>query len=109
MEGTVSDHTHQIGTLQSDVSALGSRVGDVEKRTTRNTEGIAAAMALPGLAIPAGKKFAVGADVSTYEGKQAIGASMGFAVDRYWSVQGSVGGSFEGGPVGARVGVRAAW
>ena len=116
LSGTVIDHSSRIGTLEGDVgalkqdvAALGGRVDTIEKKTRSNTQGIAAAMAMPSLAIPAGKSFVMGMDLSTYDGMQAIGASGAFKLDRTWSLQGSLGASLQGGPIGARFGVRAAW
>jgi long-subunit fatty acid transport protein len=64
---------------------------------------------MPALTIPSGKKFAFGMDVSTYDGTQGIGAALAYKVNRTWSIDAGLGGSFQGGPLGARAGVRAAW
>ena len=66
-------------------------------------------MAMPALTIPTGKSFAFGMDLSTYDGAQGIGASLAYKIDRTWSIDAGVGGSFQGGSIGARGGVRAAW
>ncbi len=116
VETTVADHGAQIGlmqstltTLQSDVSGLKDRVGGLEQKTKDLSKGIAASMAMPALSIPSGKAFAFGMDLSTYDGMQEIGAAAAFKLDRTWSVNAGLGGSLQGGNVGARVGVRAAW
>ena len=66
-------------------------------------------MAMPALSIPSGKSFAFGMDLSTYDGMQGLGAALAFKVDRTWSVNAGLGGTFQGGSVGGRFGVRAAW
>ena len=66
-------------------------------------------MAMPALTIPAGKSFAFGMDLSTYDGGQGVGASLAYKIDPTWSINAGVGASFQGGSVGAWVGVRAAW
>ena len=95
--------------LKGGVDALGGRVQSLEDKTKRLTQGVAASMAMPSLSLAPGKKFAFGVDMSTYDGTQAIGGSAAFALDKTWSVQGSIGGSVQGGPAGGRVGVRAQW
>ena len=109
VETTVAGHTAAITGLQSQVSGVQGRVDTLEKKSDNLTKGIAASMAMPSLSIPNGRKAAFGMDVSTYDGKQGVGASAAVALDKTWSVQGSVGGTFQGGDVGARAGVRAAW
>ena len=109
VETTVAGHTAAITGLQSQVSGVQGRVESLEKKSDNLTKGIAASMAMPSLSIPNGRKAAFGMDVSTYDGKQGVGASAAVALDKTWSVQGSIGGTFQGGDVGARAGVRAAW
>jgi trimeric autotransporter adhesin len=109
VESSVVDQGRQLSSLGGQVQALNGRVDDLAKKTESNTKGIAAAMALPSVSIPAGKRFALGADLSTYSGHQAFGFGAGVSLDRTWSVQGSVAGSFDSGPAGGRIGLRAAW
>ena len=116
VEGIVTDHTQRLTNLdasvtglQSSVGALGSRVDTLETKTRRNTSGIAASMVIPNLTIPAGKSFAFGMDLSTHDGMQGVGASVAGAINKTWSVLGSVTGSLQGGAVGVKGGVRAAF
>ena len=109
VETATTANTMAISGLQGQMSGVSGRVGELEKKTDTLSKGIAASMAMPNLSIPTGKKTAFGMDVSTYDGKQGIGATGAIALDKNWSVQGSVGGSLQGGDVGARAGFRAAW
>ena len=116
VEGIVTDHGQHLTTLDASVAglqagqnALGGRVDTLERKTSRNTAGIAAAMALPHVTVPAGKKFALGMDLSTYDGKQGIGLGVAGAINKTWSVEGGLTGSIQGGPVGVKGGFKAAW
>ena len=91
-----------VSGLKSQVSALDARVSAGETKTRDNTKGIASAMAMPALSIPTGKKMAFGMDMSNYDGMQGLGASIAGSINKTWSVQGSVGGSLQGGHLGVR-------
>ena len=81
----------------------------LRNKTKRLTHGVTASMAMPNLAIAPGKKFAMGVDVSTYDGQQAIGFAGAIALDKNWSLQGGFGAGFQGGPAGAKLGLRTQW
>lgn len=62
---------------------------------------------MPALTILAGKSFAFGMELSTYDGTQGVGTALAYKIDRTWSINAGLGGAVHGGSIGARAGVRA--
>ncbi len=80
------------------------------KKIDENTQGIAIAIALGGIALPEGKNFAVAANVGFYDDKEAVAAQGAIRLDNIFSLNGGVGvGVDSGSKVGGRVGIMAAW
>jgi hypothetical protein len=76
----------------------------------RNTQGIAIAMAMAGLALPEGKNFALGANMGFFEDKQAIAIQAAIRVSPNVTITGGFGtGVQDMNATGGRVGVQAAW
>jgi hypothetical protein len=99
-------------------------VSDLDQRTTRveselsrafreidkNSQGIAVAIAMGGLSLPASKSFALGVNVGLYESKQAISVQGAIRLNEFVSVSGGVGaGLNDTSTVGGRVGLQVAW
>jgi hypothetical protein len=95
--------------LQSSESALNGRINEAFKRIDQNTQGIAIAIAMGGLTIPTNKTFAIGANIGFYDGKQAAAASAAIRLDDTLTLTGGLGLGFDGGPVGGRLGIMAAF
>lgn len=90
-------------------AALQSQVNQAFKSIDENTEGIAVAIAMGGIALPAGKDFAIGANVGFYDNKQAFAASAALKLDEVFTLNGGIGLGADSGNMGGRLGVMAAW
>lgn len=97
------------GKLASSEQVLNGRINEAFKRIDQNTQGIAIAIAMGGLTLPNNKNFAIGANIGFYDGKQAAAASGAFRLDDTLTLTGGIGVGFDGGPVGGRVGIMAAF
>src|SRR5262249_21895492 len=91
----------------SALNSLNDRVNDAFRKIDQNTQGIAIAMAMGGLTMPANKTFAVGVAGGFYDGKQAVATQSALRLNDTLTLNGSVGVS--GSQVGGRVGITAAW
>ncbi|MEY4472728.1 MAG: hypothetical protein RL671_1032, partial [Pseudomonadota bacterium] len=104
----------RIGSVESSVAALGNRVGAVETRVKQIDERVdssaALAMAMGGGGFLPDMKFNLSANVATYNGAQAISASIGARVTNNVAVTAAFGGGLnKGGKVGGRVGFIVGW
>jgi hypothetical protein len=79
------------------------------KKIDENTEGIAVAIALGGIAIPEGKNFALAANLGFYDGKEALAAQTAIRLDPNVTFNGGVGVGLSDNKVGGRVGIMTAW
>jgi len=79
------------------------------KKIDENTEGIAVAIALGGIAIPEGKNFALAANLGFYDGKEALAAQTAIRLDPNVTFNGGVGVGLDNNKVGGRVGIMTAW
>jgi trimeric autotransporter adhesin len=85
------------------------QINEAFRKIDENTEGIAIAIAMGGLALPTNKTFALGANVGFYDSKQAVAVQTVIRIDDAIALNGGLGVGFEGGKVGARIGIMAAW
>jgi hypothetical protein len=85
------------------------RLDSAFDRIEENEQGIAIAIALGGLTVPAGKDFAVGANVGFYGGKEAMAAQTAIKLTDGLVLNGGIGVGLEEAKVGGRVGLMAAW
>jgi hypothetical protein len=90
-------------------AALTERINAAFEEIDRNSEGIAVAIAMGGLALPSGKDFAVGANLGFYDDKQAVAAQTAIRLDDNVQLNAGVGVGFDHNKVGGRVGIMAAW
>lgn len=92
-------------------SALSSQISQAFKKIDENTEGIAIAMAMGGLTLPQSKTFAISANMGMYDEKQAFAVQAAMRLNETFALTGGVGVGvgLDGGKVGARVGIMAAW
>ncbi len=90
-------------------AALTERINSAFDEIDRNTEGIAVAIALGGLALPSGKGFALGANLGFYDDKQAAAAQAALRLDDHVQLNAGLGVGFDHNKVGGRVGIMAAW
>ncbi len=80
------------------------------KEIDKNTQGIAIAMAMGGLALPDSKNFVVGANLGFFDSKQALAIQGAMRLTPYVSVNGGVGmGLDDASTLGGRVGLQVAW
>ena len=76
----------------------------------RNTQGIAIAMAMGGMALPDSKNFALGANLGFFDNKQAMAIQGAMRLTPFVSVNGGIGmGLDDSSTLGGRVGVQVAW
>ena len=71
--------------------------------------GIAIAIAMGGMVLPAGKTFAIGGNMGFYDDKQAFAAQAALRLDDVLTLSGGVGMGMDHKNVGGRVGFVAAW
>lgn len=62
-----------------------------------------------GLTMPAGKVFAISANMGFYDDKQAFAAQTAIRLNDVLTFNGGVGVGVDGGPIGGRFGLLAAW
>jgi hypothetical protein len=80
------------------------------KDIDRNTQGIAIAMAMGGMALPDSKNFALGANLGFFDSKQAMAIQGAMRLTPFVSVNGGIGmGLDDSSTLGGRVGVQVAW
>ena len=89
--------------------SLRSDINRAFKAIDKANGGVAIAMALGGLTMPDGKNFAVNASLGFFEDKQAFAAQAAVRVDPNWTINGGIGFVTDGGQLGGRLGVTAAW
>ena len=80
-----------MGTTSSEFATLNDRVNEAFKKIDGNTEGIAVAMAMSGLALPDSKAFAMSATMGFYDDKQALSAQAAMRLNRTFALTGGVG------------------
>lgn len=95
--------------LGASSGALDARVDSAFEEIDKNTEGVALAIALGGLALPAGKAFALGANIGFYDDKQALAAQTAIRLNDVVQFNAGVGVGFDHNKVGGRAGISAAW
>jgi autotransporter adhesin len=101
----------QIGDLQSQVTGIGTQLGNIDNRLR---DGVALAMAAGGVpAVPAGHRIGIFGNVAGYDGHGAAGVGLTGVLYETKAFQlqanGSVGVGFDTGVVGSRGGVALFW
>lgn len=112
--GALADHDTRIVSLEALTSEHTRQIADLNGRVDRLDEKVASstatAIAMGGGAFLPDMKFNLSANVATYDGAQAIAASLGYRVSDNFAVTASVGGGLnKGGKVGGRVGFIFGW
>jgi hypothetical protein len=98
------------GYVDAGIGAVNARVNDAFRKIDQNTQGIAVAMAMGGLALPDSKNVAIGANVGFYDDKQAIAVQGAVRLGPIFMINGGVGmGVNDTSSVGGRVGIQAAF
>ena len=88
---------------------LKSSINAAFKEIDKTNGGVAIAMAMGGLTMPDGKTFAINASFGFFEEQTAFAVQSAVRVDPNWTVNGAVGFATEGGQIGGRLGITAAW
>ncbi|NOT71232.1 MAG: hypothetical protein HOP09_08125 [Hyphomicrobium sp.] len=88
---------------------LKSSINKAFKEIDKTNGGVAIAMALGGLTMPDNKTFAVYASFGFFEDQTAFAVQSAVRVDPNWTVNGGLGFATEGGQLGGRLGITAAW
>ncbi len=95
--------------VDSMVVGMTSDVNNAFKAIDRANGGIAMAMAMGGLTMPDNKTIAVNASMGFFQDRQAFAVQGAARVDPNWVVNGAIGFTEDGGQIGGRVGITAAW
>jgi autotransporter adhesin len=97
-----------LGLGGADLSAINSRLDEHDKKISKNTEGVAIALAMAGVpTLTASEKFAMSANWGTFEGENGFAAGGAVRLDSNVQINGGIG--FGGETVGGRAGVRIGW
>ena len=95
--------------VDSAFADIGNGLNEAFRKIDQSNEGIALAIAMGGLMMPAGKDFALGANFGFYEDKQAIAAQAAIRLDDTLTLNAGIGLGLDSNTVGGRVGFVAAW
>jgi len=108
-KGYVDAHMGMPPHALHQLNSLNNQINQAFKKINENTEGIAVAMAMGGLALPDKKAFAISANFGFYDGEQAFGTQAAIRLTDTFALTGGVGAGLQQGKVGGRVGFMAAW
>lgn len=95
--------------VDAQLGTSNDRVNEAFRRIDENTQGIAVAIAMTGLALPNGKTFALGANMGFYDNKQALALQSALRLSEVVTLSGGIGVGTDTGAFGARIGFMAAW
>lgn len=95
--------------LGGNTAQITGQINEAFKQIDRNTEGIAIAIALGGLALPHNANFAVSANLGIFEDKQALAFQSAIRLGGGVVLNGGIGVGIDSSLVGGRIGVMAAW
>jgi hypothetical protein len=98
-----------VDNLQAEIDAQTARINSAFRQIDRNTEGIAIALAMAGLALPDGKVFAISGGMGFFDSKQAFAAQTAVRLNDVLVLNGGVGLGMQSSQIGGRFGVMAAW
>ncbi len=99
-----------VGTDAANKQYVDDGLAKAFKEIDRNTQGIAIAMAMAGLALPDGKNFALGANMGFFDDKQAVAIQAAIRLSPNVTITGGFGtGVQDLNTTGGRVGIQAAW
>ena len=91
-----------------DLSEINSRLDQHDKKISKNTEGVAIALAMAGVpTLTSSEKFAMSANWGTFEGENGFAGGAAIRLDSNIQLNGGIG--FGGETVGGRAGVRIGW
>ena len=88
---------------------LKTSINQAFKEIDKTNGGVAIAMAMGGLTMPDNKNFAVNASFGFFQEQTAFAVQTAVRVDPNWVVNGALGFATEGGQIGGRLGLTAAW
>jgi hypothetical protein len=91
-------------------AAVNTKLASAFKEIDKNSQGIAIAMAMSGLALPSDEHFALGVNMGFFEDNQAVALQAAVRVNPFVTITGGFGtGVQDVGTVGGRVGMQVAW
>lgn len=91
------------------MSSLEQRSQTMSRQIDNNKEGIAMAMALNSPYVPTDRTFAVSTGLGSFEGSQALTASMGYRFNDNTQMDAGITYGFSQNQVGGRIGVTYSW
>jgi hypothetical protein len=108
--GDATNKAYVDNQLSGGMSSLQSQLNTAFKQIDENTQGIAIAIAMGGLAIPSGKTFAMSANFGFYDSKQAFAAQAAYRITDNVTFNAGVGvGLNDSSKIGGKVGITTAW
>ena len=122
-EASLAAQSGAVGVVTSDAQgnlavdrSLGTAMGSLSdsirsnsRQIEDNKEGIAMAMALDAPYVPEDRTFAVSAGLGSFEGSQAIAASMGYRFNANTQFDAGITYGMDRDQIGGRIGVTYAW
>lgn len=97
------------GYVDQSIDQMHDDVSRAFRKIDENSEGIAVAMSMSGLALPDNKAFAISANMGFYGDDQAVSAQAALRLNRSLALTGGTGLGLDLGKVGGRLGIMAAW
>lgn len=98
------------GYVDGAMNGFDGRIAAVEKQTQRNTDGVAIAIAMGGIALPPNKDVGIGANIGFFDGSQAFATQGVFKVNDSMTFNSAIGFALGADTtVGGRMGLMAAW
>lgn len=98
------------GYVDTAINGYSGRIAAVEDQTRRNTDGVAIAIAMGGIALPPGREVGIGANVGFFDGSKAFATQGVFKVNDSMTFNSAIGVALGADTtVGGRMGLMAAW
>jgi len=94
---------------QPQINNLQSQINDTNQRVDRANGGVAMAMAMGGGSLPDNKRYALGINVGTFSGQNALALTSALRLSENLVASGAIGYGLNQNQVGGRVGVQLAW
>ena len=101
--------TDAAGNLASDGGSVFDSIDKNSRNITKNSEGVAMALAMERPFVPLGQHFGVTGNWGTFEGENATAFGAAFRFNDHAQLDGGVGVGFDRGTVGGRAGLLVTW
>ena len=115
INGTDAVNLNQLNSVvasmnyQPQIDNLQSQINNTNQRVDKANGGVAMAMAMGGGSLPDSKKYALGVNVGTFAGQNALALTSALRLSENLVASGAIGYGLNQNQVGGRVGVQLAW